>query len=141
MKKSILSILIVSGILSASCTRNTDETVSCSDNKLMWQDNTEVKSNERTWDLAINYCKNSEFAGYNDWRLANINELLSIANITKSNPAINSVFSNVNSSGYWSSTTFASIPSYARGVNFSNGYDYWSHKTASHYVRCVRAGQ
>jgi hypothetical protein len=44
------------------------------------------------------------------------------------------------SNGYWSSTTRASDSSYAWGVYFDVGNDYWNAKTFEYRVRCVRGG-
>ncbi len=142
MKKSILSILILCGVLSATCTRNSNETVTCSESKLMWQDNSEAKTVNNTWGNAIKYCEDLSFAGYSDWRLPNKNELLSIVDRSKYNPAINGAFKNVTtSSDYWSSTTYAGYTSLAWYVNFYDGDTNDCNKDYSLYVRCVRAGQ
>ncbi|MBF0238256.1 MAG: DUF1566 domain-containing protein [SAR324 cluster bacterium] len=77
-----------------------------------------------------------------DWRLPNRNELQSLVDYSKSNPAIDTTaFSNTNSSYYWSSTANAYSTSNAWYVNFYNGYVYYGNKTYSYYVRCVRGGQ
>jgi hypothetical protein len=82
--------------------------------------------------------------GYSDWRLPAKKELISIVDysIPYPGPTINTTyFPNTISSNYWSSTTFASYPSYAWGVGFYGGgvYDYG--KYGGSYVRCVRGGQ
>lgn len=42
-----------------------------------------------TWDKALAYAENYEFAGYQDWRLPNIKELFSIIELKCTNPARN----------------------------------------------------
>ncbi|MDD5519037.1 MAG: DUF1566 domain-containing protein, partial [Candidatus Omnitrophica bacterium] len=81
-------------------------------------------------------------AGYSDWRLPNVRELMSIVNYGVYNPAINTTyFSNTQSSDYWSSTTYASNTPYAWRVSFSGGHVSCYDKTNSYYVRPVRGGQ
>lgn len=103
--------------------------------KLQWQDDTDAKTVLKTWEDAKTYCSGLTLGGYSDWRLPSIQELLSIADLGKYNPAIDSTFQNVSSNGYWSSTSTAWY------VGFDDGDDGWSNKSSSGYVRCVRAGQ
>ena len=102
---------------------------------LMWQDEVDKALH---WESAIGYCESLEYGGYSDWRLPNFNELYALADRSIYNPALSPVFQNVVSSGYWSSTTVASVTSYAWCVYFHNGYDGWRGKTRTRYVRCVR---
>lgn len=82
---------------------------------------------------ASNYC------GYNNWRLPTKNELRSIADYGRYNPAIHPIFSNTQSSFYWSSSPYANYYSVAWGVFFDAGYDYYLYKYYSYYVRAVRS--
>ena len=108
---------------------------------LIWQDNEEAKRVSKNWESAKSHCSSLVFGGYSDWRLPSINELLSIRDLGKYNPAINSIFDNVTSSFYWSSTTDASDSSNAWNVYFNYGLDYHSDKGVELYIRCVRGGQ
>jgi len=109
--------------------------------KLQWQDNEEVGQVSKTWEDAKSYCSSLSLGGYNDWRLPTRKELKSIVDYGKYDPAIDSTFVNVTSYNYWSATTYAYDSSNAWYVNFYNGYDYWTGKTAEYYLRCVRGGQ
>lgn len=61
----------------ANLVRNdTDNVVIDEENGLMWQDVAENSSEIRTWTESIDYCEALDHAGFTDWRLANINELL-----------------------------------------------------------------
>ena len=62
--------------------------------KLMWQDG-DLSPHEMTHDEAVHYCENLNSAGFNDWRLPTIKELLSITDDTRFEPAINKAFKNV----------------------------------------------
>ncbi len=142
LRKILLTVgfLLCASVVFAAYTDNGDNTVTDSITGLMWQQ--EDDNTTRTWEAAITYCEDLTLAGYGDWRLPNINELESIADDTVFSPAIDTVaFPNTNSSGYWSSTTFAFSTGYAWGVSFHGGYVYSSNKTYSDYFRCVRGGQ
>ncbi|WP_103638117.1 DUF1566 domain-containing protein [Campylobacter concisus] len=114
--------------------------------KLMWQDGEDIY--QGTYDEAIKYCENLTFAGFEDWRLPTLNELLSITDDSGYNPAINKAFKNVaykmsdkgeKSYGwYWSSTEHAVVSSDAWVLNFGNGNDGWDVVSGRDFVRCVR---
>jgi hypothetical protein len=101
MKKSILSLLLLVNLVWADFTRDDVKKV-VTDNvtKLMWQDDNRTigDANKKTWENAITFCENLDFAGYTNWHLPNFNELYSIADRSKYNPAMSSVFINVVSS-------------------------------------------
>ena len=106
---------------------------------LQWQD--DAVGSTMTWQGAIDYCEALVLDSYDDWRLPNKNELITIIDYDVSNPAIDNHFQNTISSNYWSSTTSASNTSYAWSVDFSSAYTSYYRKDYSYYVRCVRAGQ
>lgn len=131
--------------------------------KLMWQDSygkdmspliipsiEEQNSHDKpmTYAEAVRYCDDLNFAGFDDWRLPTVNELLSITDDTRFNPAINKAFKNVaykiNDKGekiygrYWSSTKYADDSSNAWFVNFRDGDGDWSDISLRYFVRCVR---
>ena len=156
MKRHIAVSLLLCGLLNAealspTCYRDNDKNVViCSEKKLgrlMWQDG-DLPSSPfgMHYDKAIEYCENLNFAGFDDWRLPTINELLSITDDTRVNPAINKAFKNVayvtNYKGeksyglYWSSTKSASGGIWF--VDFSLGDGSWSDFSGHSFVRCVR---
>jgi hypothetical protein len=94
-----------------------------------------------TWESALSYCENFFLGGRSDWRLPNINELKSLVDFSKYNPAINATyFPNTVSVYYWSATTYAGITTYAWGVYFGSGVANGYYKTDNSYVRCVCTG-
>jgi len=108
---------------------------------LSWQDDIAAKTTKKSWIEAIEYCENLTLGGYNDWRLPNIKELLSIVDVSKSKSTIYAIFQNVSSSYYWSSTTGADDTTDAWRVFFDYGNsDSYKNKDNNHYVRCVRDG-
>ncbi len=139
--KNILTLTLLASLLCVStyaeCTRNSNETVTCSESKLIWQDNSEVKTIKKSWSYAIKHCEDLNFAGYSDWRLPNINELLSIVDESKYNNR-NGAFKNVAGSAVWSSTSYARNTNNAWYISPGTQED---NKNIRKYVRCVRAGQ
>ncbi len=106
---------------------------------------------QMTWSDAnqnINNLNTLGYAGYSDWRLPTIQELQSIVNFGRSNPAIGegalleSPWVNTKSSYYWSSTDSAVATMNAEVVSFDVGDSFpsWRMKTFPSYVRPVRDG-
>ena len=132
-------------------TDNGDETVTDNKTHLMWKKCTEGLTDTtcttgaaatHTWKAALELASTTTFATYNDWRLPNIKELASLAAHDRYNPAINStIFPNTPSSGFWSSSPYANDSSNAWILNFDSGYDGYSIRSYSYYVRLVRGGQ
>ena len=123
---------------------NETKIVTDSSTGLQWQDDDIVISIERTWQEAIDYCENTLTLGeYDDWRLPNQNELLSIIDQSQYDPAMDTrYFLNTSSSDYsnWTSTTYAHDTSYAWSIYFNSGANYEYTKTSARYVRCIRGG-
>jgi len=84
---------------------NADGTTKDTLTGLMWE--TTPGNTRREWENALSYANNLALGGYNDWRLANINELMSLTNAEPSNPAswLNShdELGGVSSDSYWTS--------------------------------------
>jgi len=105
--------------------------------KLMWQDGEEIFKGD--YDEAVKYCDDLSYAGYDDWRLPTINELISITDKSKFDPAINPAFKNVGSDLYWSATKDAVSASNAWVAVFKNGEDGWVEARDKNFARCVRS--
>ena len=113
--------------------------------KLMWQDG-DLSPHEMTHDEAVHYCENLNFAGFDDWRLPTVNELLSITDDTRFEPAINKAFKNVayettdhrGERWYWSQTKSAGASSSVWVVNSNDGFVGWRDVSSRRFVRCVR---
>ncbi len=114
---------------------------------LTWQKTT---TSPRTWVEALIFARNLELGGFNDWRLPNINELLSLVDYGRHTPAIDPVFEvppttepgGAGSSMLWSSTT--NVRDTAReswAVNFAEGTSFQNEKGFDNAgVRVVRGG-
>lgn len=148
MKRYIAASLLLCGLLNAealspTCYRDNDKNVViCSDKKLgrlMWQD--EKQNFQGTWEQAQEYCKLVSLAGHKDWRLPTRMELLSIADKSRYDPALNTAFKYIadpDYQWYWSQTACAGDSSFAWVVNFRNGSGSWDGVSNRGFVRCVR---
>ena len=122
---------------------NSDGTVTDTDTGLMWQQ--AAAPDVMGWQDALSYCENLVLAGHGDWRLPNIKELASLADLGRYNPAIDTghfpdtVYTP--SSYYWTSTTYAGTTTDAWFMNYEYGSDTFRSKSGSYYVRAVRGGQ
>ena len=103
---------------------------------LMWQ--REDDNTTRTLTDSTTYCANLSLAGYSDWRLPTVNELVQLTDKQRTYPAINALFIDTDSSFYWSSTTNAHDSNYAWSVRFDSGRDSYQVKDDICYTRCVR---
>ena len=80
--------------------------------------------------------------GATDWRLPNVNELKSIAELACRNPAINlTQFPAASAWYFWSGSPVAGVPDYAWRVSFDLGVDYWNGRDVALAVRLVRGGE
>ena len=122
-------------------TDNGDGTVTDNLTGLMWTTN--ANHGAVLWDAAIDYCNSYSLAGYDDWRLPNINELHSLIDLSQSDPAlpVGHPFTGVLSEGYWSSTTSEGFPDLAWETSLINGYMNHVYKDLIYYVWPVRGGQ
>ncbi len=111
-----------------SFTDNSNGTISDSATGLMWMQ--DDNGTGVTWQAALNYAENIEYAGFSDWRLPNAKELQGILDYTRSpettsSAAINPIFNSTeitNEAGesdypfYWSGTTHANWTSGNEGA-------------------------
>lgn len=101
---------------------------------------------ERNWRAALNHVvtfnQDGGFAGYQDWRVPNKNELESIAEHRCWRPAINAeIFPNTPTHGtFWTSSPHAKDNPSAWGVFFDYGAPGAVRKDFERFVRLVRAG-
>jgi hypothetical protein len=95
-----------------------------------------------SWQQALDYADdlndNNTF-GYDDWRVPSIEDLSSIVDAGRYDPAIEPVFS-AEDSAYWSSTSIAINTGNAWGVGFANGQMSGYGKSGRNLVRATRGG-
>jgi hypothetical protein len=100
---------------------------------LMWQQQDDGVSRDKT--AAASYCENLNLDGLTGWRVPEMREIFGIVDFSKSEPAINAIFTNTKSWCYWSRE-------YTFPLNFQYGWLNSVNAAASCsstvYVRCVR---
>ena len=137
--------MLLCGTAQAELIDNGDGTVTDTETGLMWQ---QGEAGAMDWEAAITYCENLVLpvGGYDDWRLPNRNELQSLVDYSRHNPAIDrTYFPGDMSSSYWSSTTKVDLDDTGGSAYFvgfySGGVDGYGGKSGSYYVRAVRGGE
>ena len=100
---------------------NGDKTVTDNQTGLMWQRHEPL--NYMSLSDAENYCENLNLDNYNDWRMPTIQELATLIDYEKYEPAIDKdYFPDTHMWGlYWSSTTIVANNALKWGVNFKKG--------------------
>ncbi len=111
---------------------------------------------ETVWDwlAGVNSEDGRGLAGYTDWRIANVTELLGIVDYGAVDPAVSGAFhgtlcdrrctdtdrpscSCTGAGEYWTSTTFSDFPAHAYAVFFGKGLVNDRVKTGSRHVRAA----
>ena len=125
-------------LLSVSLTFSSD-VFTDKDTGLMWQDNSAAKYALKDWQGAMAFCSQLHLAGYDDWRLPKIKELIPILSTKPRDGGMKKGFKNIGGSGYyWSSSEHESSKDFAWMMNFKRGFEYNNYKTYERHVRCVR---
>lgn len=132
--------VITPSVLADPYTVNGDGTVTDNLTQLVWQQL--PNSTALTWEQALVYAEELNFAGQTDWRLPNIKELQSLSDYSIANPSVNSVFfSAIGVHNYWSSTTLkpnSTNPASAWYWSTQFGITTYDLKSNLNYVLCVR---
>ena len=105
---------------------------------LVWQYN--ISTTKMDWKAALKYCQELNYAGYEDWRLPNKNELVSLF---APEAERYSNFPGMDREEFWSSTTLCEIRSTGKCLeaytfDFYTGLDSVPFKNSEAYVKCVR---
>jgi len=126
---------------------NNDGTISDKQFNVIWvKDPTvlgAVFQKTMTFEEAKEACEKLSYAGYNSgWRLPTIEELRSIIDYSRSDPAWDTdVFAGKHNDWYWTSTPCAWDSDAAWCVGSVNGVVFYDHKYGHYYVRPVRSSQ
>ena len=113
---------------------------------LMWAaDGNEAGCNNggsANWSTAITYAEGLTFAGFSDWRVPNIKELISIINYSSLAPCVDEPpFANTSINYYWTSTTNMEYTNGAwRIMMYAVFTDVRVKTDAGQRLRCVRGG-
>jgi hypothetical protein len=124
-------------------TENRNGTVTDHLTGLMWTQNADKANGKTDWEEAVRGAAGCADGGFTDWRLPNRNELESLIDLGRSDPALSKghPFTGVQSAYYWTSTTIANNEDNAWVVHFYIGFVTHDDKAGSHYVWYVRGGQ
>ncbi len=110
--------------------------------QLIWTKNA-ISEKQLKYAAANKAVDKFELMGAKDWRLPTVEELFSLADRTRFNPAIDpAFFPDTPSDWFWTSTPDASSPAdYAWIVNFYHGYAYYYYQDHTAFVRAVRSAR
>jgi hypothetical protein len=136
-----------STVCRAGYTDNGDETITDNCTNLMWikggnrtligvESNYPLSSKPKTisWKDAFNFCNNLNTAGYNDWRLPNIIEIINTSNKNGSDIL---PWESAYSGYYWSST-LSNEDIWITGNGYHAGKVQTSSKSSNLYIQCLR---
>jgi len=116
---------------------NGDGTVTDKVTGLMWQQATPAGT--YTWSQAKAYCPTLTPAGYSDWRLPTLIELISLVDFGRSNPAIDTTyFPSTPSNYFWSASLVTGSSNSGWPVYFGSGDLAGRVLSLTYYIRCVR---
>ncbi len=108
---------------------------------LVW-DISDFDGKEFSFEKAKKACAELRTGGHSDWRLPTIQELLTLVDYERCDPAIDKeFFPNCKPSWYRTSTPYAPRSGYAWLVLFSYGDSHGGHHDGGGFVRAVRASQ
>jgi len=115
---------------------------------LFWPKNANMFNNLQTWQTSLDKVKNLTFCGFTDWRIPNVQELISLVDYSKVTPAIpdGNFFYNILQGNcsigycYWTSTTKMSATQNAYVVSFGSGSVSYNNKSNLGIIWPVRGG-
>ena len=132
--KAIGLMLVISGtILFAASSKLDDKT------GLVWQDNQDVATIEKSQPEAKEYCQNLKLDGFEDWRLPTLAEAYTIVDLTRDRPALKKGFEVRLDERFWTDTLFVKNPEKeAWRLSMSYGEAEPYKRARAYRVRCVR---
>ncbi len=143
MKNIILTLLLLVTTQIYAKFDRVGNSVVDSKTDLVWQDNYSDNGDDivvKSWSDAITYCEDRNESNYNDWRLPNKKEILSILSYDNPNGGIDNQFTQTGIGEYWSSSSYPTDTTKAWVVDFNRGDSDSNDKVLELLVRCVRGG-
>lgn len=104
---------------------------------LVWQ--RQLDPRRFTWKDAMDFCDVLTLAGWDDWRLPSRIELVSLLNLSRTNPSIDpEAFPGTPGEWFWTASRQANDPGRAWFVYFYFGYPDTDPDSSMYPARCVR---
>lgn len=133
MRQILLTSLLASSLLFGATSKLDDTT------GLVWQDNDGMTKEQKSYDQALEYCKNLTLDGFDDWRVPTIKEFYTIVDLRFDRPALKRGFEMRIDDKFWTANLFAgNSKKEAWRINMSYGEAEAYSKSRSYFVRCVR---
>ncbi|GGD30971.1 hypothetical protein GCM10012288_01240 [Malaciobacter pacificus] len=138
--KYLFIFLLFLSLLDAKIYRDSKNPVVLDDARnILWQDDVDNIKLLLTHEEATKYCEELSLAGFNDWRLPDIEEYESIVYKKNTKTNINFAFRYNLRDGYWASKAhWRTLWFYADYMHFVSGTAYYDSRHKKKYVRCVR---
>jgi hypothetical protein len=137
MKNFIFIFIICTSIFANDFEKSTNIVIDKTSN-IMWQDNQESTQHLEDITMAKTYCENLILNGYIDWKMATIEQLQSIIDITNKEIAVKKEFQYTSASKYWSMSNNIINTNQFWYVDFKTGIVNFSTKNDKYTVRCIR---
>jgi len=138
----LLNVVLFASMLTyanAQIVKHSDNIVKDTKTNFLWQDTKEVKNTKRTYNNALEYCKNLEIEGQKGWKLPGFLELFSIVNTKVYNPTLDKNFKHFVTDNYWTTKTFGHATSgEAFVVDFKSGAFNRKMMNDKFFVRCYK---
>ncbi len=107
--------------------------------RLMWIDNISVIKIKKDHDSSSKYCEGLSYAGFDNWRLAKVEEFELIVDKKNTKNYINRAFKYNVPDGYWAKKAlWRTLWFYADYMHFVSGTPYYDSRHKNKYIRCVR---
>ena len=109
---------------------------------LIWEDTNHATEDKVTHNEATKYCASLKLGEVSGWRVPTLNELLTIVDYTRYEPAALKEFSHIEiGTMYWTSTPYLISKNQFWGIEFKDGATDSASKNYNRYVRCVKASK
>ena len=129
----IISVWIFANDFEKSINIVTDKTAN-----IMWQDNLESTQYLEDITMAKTYCENLILNGYIDWKMATIEQLETIIDVTNKDVAIKKEFKYTTPTKYWTKSKFIENLNQFWYVDFKTGMVSFDNRNNKYTIRCVR---